>query len=213
MEPIPRTRVVLGFTRRSYPTLLAHAQSVHDGISAAPMLFPSPSPLMVVFAQQIQDLRAAQQATIGKATGTATVRNAKAAIVVTSLENLETYVQSLCDATPGQASVIIEQAAMKIAAQPAHHKAELAAVNGPTSGSALLVANRTIVTAGLTKRNYINWQYSLDGKSWISAPSTLLAKTEIDGLAPLTTVSFRVSATPTKGASTPWSQAVTLLIK
>jgi hypothetical protein len=32
-------------------------------------------------------------------------------------------------------------------------------------------------------------------------------------LPPLTTVSFRVSATPARGAATAWSQAVTLLVK
>jgi hypothetical protein len=213
MESIVRTRVVLGFTRSHYPLLLTRAQGVHDGIVAAPTLFAQPSPVMTLFETQIQDLRAAQQATLSKATGTTSVRNAKAAVVVASLENLEMYVQNLCDVAPDQAGVLVEAAGMKVARKPVRHKPELAALNGPTSGSAVLVANRGVLTAGLTHRTFLSWEYSLDGKTWISAPSTLLASTEIGGLPPLTTVSFRVSATPTKGAATPWSQAVTLLVK
>ena len=213
MDIIPRTRVALGIKRRNYPHLITLCSSVHDAIGAATTLFTSPTPTMAVFAVQIQDLRVAQQATTSRARGTAAVRNAKAVIVVGSLESLQTYVQTLCDASPEQAHVLIEAAAMKPTAASAHHKPVLGAANGPTSGSALLSANRALLTGSTTKRTTLNWQYSLDsGKTWLSAPSTPLAKTEVVGLPPLTTVLFRVSATVSKVAGE-WSQAVSLLVK
>jgi hypothetical protein len=213
MSSLPRTRIVLGFNRSSYPLLLAQAQAVHDGIAGDVATFPSPQPTMALFATQIQDLRTKQQATVGRPPGAATARNASALVVISSLEGLETYVQLLCDKAPEQAGVIAAAARMKIAADPVVHKPELAAKNGPVSGSALLAAHRALLMGGAGKRGFFNWQYSLDGKTWVSVPPTMLAKTQIDGLPPLTTVAFRVSTTPSRGASTPWSQAVTLLIR
>jgi hypothetical protein len=208
-----RTRVALGINRRNIPHLLSFGGSVHDAMVAAPALFPTPTPTLAVFAAQLQDLRNAQQATTTRARGTGAVRNAKAAVVVGSLECLQTYVQTLCDASPEQAHVIIEAAAMKPVLPTAHNKPELAAAEGPTSGSALLTANRSMLTGKTTKRSILNWQYSLDGgKTWASAPSTPLATTEVVGLPALTTVQFRVSATVAKVAGA-WSQAVSLLVK
>jgi hypothetical protein len=122
-------------------------------------------------------------------------------------------VQTLCDAAPEQAHVLVEAAAMKMATPPTHQKPLLAAANGTASGSAVLSAHRALLVGGSKKQSLLNWQYSLDGgKTWVSAPSSTYAKTEIDALPPLTTVSFRVSATVAKVPGA-WSQAVTLLIK
>jgi len=58
-----------------------------------------------------------------------------------------------------------------------------------------------------------NWQSSAEGgKTWISAPSTPLATTTLEGLTPLTTYAFRVSVTVSKTAGE-WSQAVSILVK
>jgi hypothetical protein len=189
------------------------AQAIHDGMSAAVAQFPSPTPTMATLASQIQDLATAEQATKTKARGTAAVRNAKAAVVVTSLESLQTYVQSLCDASPEQAETLITAAAMQVAARASRHKPILAAKVGPVSGGAQLFANRTVLVGRTFKRVILNWQYSVDGgKTWVSAPSTPLASTEITGLPAMTTVSFRVSATVGKAVGD-WSQAVALLVR
>jgi hypothetical protein len=47
-------------------------------------------------------------------------------------------------------------------------------------------------TACAVERASHDWQYSSDGgKTWISAPSSLQAKTTLSGLTPLTTVMVR----------------------
>jgi hypothetical protein len=213
MEPIQRTRAVLKLQKRNAPHLVALAQAIHDGMIAAAAQFPSPTPTMATFESQIQDLATAEQATKTKARGTAAVRNAKAAILVTSLESLQTYVQGLCDASPEQAATLISAAAMQVAAKRSGHKPILAAKAGPVSGGAQLFANRTVLVGQTFKRVLLNWQYSVDGgKTWVSAPSTPLASTEITGLPVMTTVSFRVSATVGKVVGD-WSQAVAVLVR
>jgi hypothetical protein len=213
METISRTRAVLKLKRRNTPHLVALAQAIHDGMSAAATQFPLPIPTMATFASQIQDLATAEQATKTRARGTAAVRNAKAAVVITSMESLQTYVQGLCDASPEQAQTLITAAAMQVAATRSGHKPVLAAKVGPVSGGALLYANRSVLVGKTFKRVLLNWQYSVDGgKTWVSAPSTPLASTEIMGLPAMTTVSFRVSATVAKAVGE-WSQAVALLVR
>jgi hypothetical protein len=91
----------------------------------------------------------------------------------------------------------------------------LTATLAASQGTVLLEANRKLLvgTADASKKAYFNWQWSGDGgKTWTSAPSTPYASTEIPGLTPLSTYSFRVSVTIAKGPPGPWSDAVSLLI-
>jgi hypothetical protein len=55
------------------------------------------------------------------------------------------------------------------------------------------------------------WQYSTDQKTWLNAPSTLQAKTEIDGLTAGTAYFFRFRGI-TKTGPGDYSQVVTLLV-
>jgi hypothetical protein len=58
-----------------------------------------------------------------------------------------------------------------------------------------------------------DWQYSTDGgKTWISLPSSLQAKTTITGLTPLTAVMVRHRAV-TKTGPQDWSAAVTAVVQ
>jgi hypothetical protein len=63
---IPRTRVALGVSRRSYPPLITHANAVQTAIAANPALFPSPNQTPPVLLVQIQTLEAAQQRTTAR---------------------------------------------------------------------------------------------------------------------------------------------------
>ena len=81
-----------------------------------------------------------------------------------------------------------------------------AAKPGAVSGSAKVVA----VSAG--RRASYEWQHSLDGgKTWVTAPVTLQAKTTIAGFAPGATVLFKSRAV-TKTGEGDWSQPVSLVI-
>ena len=92
-------------------------------------------------------------------------------------------------------------------------KAVLAATQAQPAGLVHLVANVAVLTADLEGKVFFNWQYSSDGgKTWIAAPSTPHGKTSLAGLTPLVTYSFRACVTA-RNVTTPWSQAVTLLVR
>lgn len=214
MTQTHRIRVALKAARTNVPALLALAKTIYNAMLAAANLFTQPNPALTVLAQQIQDLEVAHQATLTRAKGTVAVRNAKRDVLITSLESERMYVQSLCDANPEQAETYITAAGMAAAKTPQHNKPVLAATQGTVPGSAKLVANATeLVGRGVRKRATFNWQMSTDGgKTWTSLPSTPLASTNVENLTPLTTYSFRVSATVSKTQGE-WSQAVTLLVR
>jgi hypothetical protein len=134
---IPRTRVALGVGRRSYPPLITRANAVQAAIAANPALFPAPNPTPAVLLVQIQTLEAAQQRTTAKVPGASADRNAAADIVLTSLGELRTYVQGLCNASPEKAAQIVAAASMKAIVSTPAHKPVIAAMLGVASGSVL----------------------------------------------------------------------------
>lgn len=214
MSSTHRIRVALRASRTNIALLLALAKTIYNAMVAHANLFPQAIPALTVLGQLIQDLETAQQATYTHAVGTVAVRNAKRDALITALESERMYVQSLCDASPEQAETYIKAAGMDVAKSPMHSKPVLSAEQGPFPGSAKLVANATLLVGrGVRKRVTFNWQYSADGgKTWTSATSTPLASTLIEGLTPMTTYWFRVSATVSKTPGE-WSQAVTLLVR
>ena len=213
MLSLHRTRVSLNVNKYNAPAVLALAKAIYNALIADPTQFPSPVPALPVVLGQITAVETAQQAVATRARGTAAVRDAKLAVLVTSLEGLQTYVQGLCDASPEQALSIVTAAAMIAKKPPIRSKAELAAKLGAAMGIVRLDANRKLLTGKTSKRFLFNWEYSLDGgKTWVAAPATPLANTEIGGLPPLTVVFFRVSATVGTVVG-PWSQSVALLVR
>jgi hypothetical protein len=207
-----RTIVVLNLSRTVIPKLLARANTIVNAIAAASSELPSPTPSVATLQAQIAALETEQKDVQARVPGASASRDAKAAVLVSSLEQARTYVQTLCDAAPEQASTLIAAAAMQAKASPLRNKPVLAALPGVASGSAVLVANRSALVARVTKSVTFLWQSSVDGgKTWSSAAATPLARATVTGFTPATTVSFRVSVvvSTTEG---PWSQPVSLLI-
>ena len=62
------------------------------------------------------------------------------------------------------------------------------------------------------RKTFFNWQSTVDGKTFVSLPSTPLSKTTLADLTPLTTYGFRVSVTGSNGVMGPWSQVVAFLV-
>jgi hypothetical protein len=75
------------------------------------------------------------------------------------------------------------------------------------------ISGEATVTAVVAARGAsYEWQYSTDGgKTWITAPGTLQARTTISGLVPGSTAQFRYRAV-TKAGEGDWSQPVSLLV-
>ena len=129
---------------------------------------------------------------------------------------IRSYVQSIADTMSAEnAAQVIQAAGLVVAGTTGKHfKAILAATLTPVQGLVHLEANASVLLAAVgksRKKTHFLWQYSVDGKSWTSVPTTNYARTDITGLTPLTTYSFRVSVTV--GAVVgEWSQAVSILV-
>jgi len=214
MFAIQRLRVALGVETQKVPVLLPQATHIYNGFQANQTLFPTPPVPLATVLVQIQDLATAEQATKTGTKGTVPIRNAKRAVVVTTLESMRMYVQSLCDANPEQAAMIAAAAGMVIAKVPAFAKPVLQAKQGIQSGTVLLGANATLLVGrGVRKKVTFNWEVSADGgKTWTIVPSTPLASTTVTGLTPLVTYAFRVCVTVSRTTGE-WSQPVLLLVR
>ncbi len=76
-----------------------------------------------------------------------------------------------------------------------------------------LDANVAALTAGLKGKFSFNWESTLDGKSFVTLPSTPNHVTTVSNLTPLTQYGFRVSVTDAAGVVGQWSQIVYFLVR
>jgi hypothetical protein len=187
--------------------VLLYANSIVQKMTNNPA-FPTPTPTVAALSAAVSDLHAAETAALSRAVGSATVRNDKRTVLVSLLQQLRGYVQSVADATPENGAAIIESAGLAVRKIATRTKRTFAARSGALTGSAIVTA----ATAG--PRSSYEWQYSTDGgKTWVFAPATTQGKTTIAGLPSGTTVQFRYLAVTPKGGQGDWSPAVSLLVK
>jgi len=185
---------------------IAYATGVVHAMTNNPA-FPSPVPALSVLSAAVSVLQAAETLALTKAKGTVAARNDKRAVVVSMLQQLRGYVQAVADATPENGATIIQSAGIAVRKVPLRATRVFAAKPGPVSGSAKLTA-----TIAARRASY-NWEYSTDGgKTWVSAPSSLQAKTTVTGLPVGTSVLFRYKSV-TKTGEGDWSQGLALLVK
>jgi hypothetical protein len=185
--------------------LIAFARTIVTKLTGNPY-FPSPTPSLAQLTASIDGLVTAETAALGRAKGAVAARNQQKAVLVTELKQLKAYIQSVADAAPAENAVaIIESSGVTVRKTATRTARTFAATAGPVSGTAALR------TAAAGRASY-DWEYSTDGgKTWISAPSTLKAKTTITGLTPTANVQFRFRAL-TKTGEGDWSQPVALVI-
>jgi hypothetical protein len=167
--------------------------------------FSSPSPALATVTADISAYEVAESAVLMRTKGAAEVRNEKLLIVHTDLTHLLSYVQQTADANPAKATSIIESAGMSVRKTASRPKGELKVETGAVSGSVKLFAK------SVGSRAAYEWQYSTDQKSWVNAPTTLQARTDIVGLTPATTVYFRFRGV-TKTGEGSYSQVVSLVV-
>jgi len=110
------------------------------------------------------------------------------------------------DASTENGAAIIESAGLAVRKSVTRRARTFAAKAGAVSGSVKIVAPTA------SHRASYEWQYSVDnGKTWITAPVTLQAKTTVAGLAPGSTALFKSRAVTKRGEGD-WSQPVSLVI-
>jgi len=188
------------------PALITYAQAIVKAMTGN-AAFPSPTPTLAVLAQAITDLQTAETAALARTKGAVAVRNEKRAALVTFLQELCGGVQTTANADPETSASVIQSAGLAIRKTPVRPARVFAAKAGAVSGSVALV------TDAAARRASYEWQYSTDGgKTWVSAPSTLQAKTTVAGLTPGATIVFRYRAV-TKTGEGDWSQNAAIIVK
>jgi len=187
-------------------TLINFTQQVVKSMTGNPS-FPTPSPTLAAITTAAAELQAAENATLARTKGAATLRNEKRSTLVVLLQELAGYVQTVANANVEASASIIESAGMAVRKAAAPGPRVFAARPGPVSGTAKLLAR----SAG--PRASYEWQTSTDGgKTWTLAPVTLQAKTTVTGLAVGATVLFRCRPV-TKAGEGDWSEAASLVVK
>jgi cell pole-organizing protein PopZ len=188
------------------PALITYAQSVVTAMTGNPS-YPSPAPTLAAVTAGITALQSAEALALARTKGAVEARNNKRADLVTLLQQLRGYIQTVADADVETAATVIRSAGIAVRKAPARKARVFDAVQGAASGSAKLLA------ASAGRRASYEWQYSTDGgKTWLIAPATLQAKTTVTGLTPGATVEFRYRAV-TKTGEGNWSQTVQLIVK
>lgn len=200
---IKHTSAVLKLPRR-VKNIGSFAQAILTAMTGNAS-FPNPSPPLATVEADLAGFNAAEAAALTRTKGAAQERNVKLVTLRADLDHLTAYVQQVADATPSSAASIIESAGMAVRKVTAHTKGDVSVAQGSVSGSAKLVVK------SVAGRAAYEWQYSTDQKTWLYAPSTLQAKTEVDGLSPGTAYFFR-SRGITKTGPGDYTQVVSLLV-
>jgi hypothetical protein len=169
--------------------------------------FPAPAPTLAAISTATDELEAAEKAALARTKGAVATRNEKRAVLIGLLKQLRAYVQGIADADVTNGPAIIESAGMAVRRTAIRKPRIFAATPGPLSG----VAKLRVASAG-TRSSY-EWAYSADGgKTWVEAPATMQAKTQIAGLVVGSTVQFRYRTVTARAGQGDWSQPVQLVI-
>ena len=204
-KSIRRSTVTLQLPK-SVPALILYAQGIVTRMTGNTS-FPNPTPSLTTVTAAIDALQTAEAAALSRIKGAAAARNEKRATLVAVLQQLRANIQSHADTDPANAASIIQSAGVAVRKSPTRHARAFAAKPGKVSGTA------TIIAATAARRASYEWQYSTDsGKSWVTAPPTLQAKTAISGLRPGVTVQFKYRPVTRTGGGD-WSEPVSLLVR
>jgi len=189
----------------STPALIALARTVVQRMTGNPAI-PNPTPSLAEVNQAITDLEAAETAAQARTKGAVATRNEKHVQLANLLHAIKTSVQRAADADREAAPGLIESCAMSVKRTNGRQKQAFAAKPGAVSGAVKVTAP----SAG--RRAAYEWGMSPDGgKTWQLLPSTLQARTSVTGIAPGSTVSFRVRPV-TKAGEGDWSQPIAVFV-
>jgi hypothetical protein len=199
-----RSTATLSLPRR-VPALIVYTQGIVTRMTGNPS-FPNPVPTVAAISTVLGELQSAETAALARTKGAVATRNEKRAALVSLLQQLRAHVQAMADADPANGPSLIQSAGMAVRKTATHHARVFAARQGAVSGEAKVVAATT------ARRAAYEWQYSTDGgKTWITTPTTLQAKTTVAGLLPGSTVQFKYRAVNKTGEGD-WSQPVSLMV-
>jgi hypothetical protein len=188
------------------PALITVARAIVQSLTGN-AAFPTTDPPLTTVTAAINDLETAETATQSKVRGAAATRNLKRTTLLTLLHQIKADVQQVADASPEQATTLIQGAGLSVKKTAVRAPRVFDAKPGAVSGEVELVA------ASAARRASYEWETSTDGgKTWQMSPSTLQAKTTVSGLVPGSNMMFRYRPV-TKTGEADWSQPVSLIVK
>jgi hypothetical protein len=211
---IPYIRVSSGLDRDKIPELITGSTFIHDRILEHASIFVAPSPPLVVLADQIGDLRVAQQAMRNQKDAGA-ARLVKRNILWSSIQSEVAMVQTLVDQSPDQGAMYAAAAGMRLAGSTAYDKPPIKAGLTRVPGAVFVAANVGLILGAslkVSRRRSFFWRYTVDsGQSYVDAGSTVVAHTLIEGVPLNLPVGFEVAAKDSVGLGA-WSQPYILFV-
>jgi hypothetical protein len=160
----------------------------------------------VTISAAIAELQTAETAALARTKGAVITRDEKRTALVQLLQQLKGPIQAAADANLENGASIIASAGVAVKKTVVRSPRVFGAKPGAVTGTAKLV------TASAGHRASYEWEYSTDGgKTWVTTPVTLQAKTTVLGLTAGTTVQFR-NRPVTKAGEGNWTQPVTLVV-
>ncbi len=199
-----RRLIVRGPKSRRIADKIAHAKLVAQSLEDNPY-FPDPIPAHADLVVHLAAAEAAQVAALTRTTGTAAALTAALSAVDGDLKSLYVLVEIVANQHPTDGAAIIESAGMSRKNARGPSPAELTVKQSRISGAVILVAR------AIARKASYEWQYSTDGKSWVSADTTFECKTEVFGLTRGTRHYFRFRARTPLGLGS-WSQVVSFIV-
>ncbi len=207
----PKRRPLVVFLIRKYRKVgdfIQKVKTISLDILNGIAFFATPVPAVATVNTDVAKLQSAEATAGTHVTGSAAARDIEYNVVLKDVHDWQGYVQGLADAAVDEvtAIAIIEASGFSLKLHGVHIKPPLAVKNGPASGSAVLTAKAAAIRASY------DWQKSLDGIAWVDLPSTLQAKTVVDGLTPEVRVYFRFRAITVSGTGN-WSALVSTIVQ
>jgi hypothetical protein len=205
IKPVKRSIVSLKLEKPT-ASLITQATGIVSSMTNNPN-FATPNPPLATVSAAIAALQTAETAVKARTHGAVATRNEKHKTLGTLLEQTRGYIQSVADTNSDTAEAVIKSAGVGVRAPVLRQKQVFSVKEGPVSGSVKLTAARAGARASY------EWQNSLDGgKTWVTMPSTIQAKTSASGLAVGSSVLFRSRAV-TKAGEGDWTQGMAITIK
>jgi hypothetical protein len=213
---LKRARGKLDVGRDDPPGVLSRAKLMDQGLANYANVFTSPNPPLPAFSNQIVATDKAHVAVGQGGKGLAEARDVQIDLLWDMMSSQLVYIQSVANAAsnPAEAVQILKQGGVEVVLPGGRNKAVVAATQGQPGAPVVLDANaKVLLGENLYRKHFFNWEYTTDGKTFTALPPTPEATTMVSGLTALTTVGFRVSATTSKGVTTPWSPIVNFLVR
>ena len=191
----------------SVPRFIIFIRGILQNLLGNQVMFANPTPAIATVTTNVNTLETAQTVATTRVIGSKANRDVKLGIAKKNLTGIKSYVQGLADAAPDEvtAIAIIKASGFDLKNNGKIVKPDISAKNGDVSGSAKIICK----SAGA--RSAYHFRHSIDEVNWVNDPTSLQAKTVINGLTPGVKTFFQYQPI-TKDGEGDWSQSVWIYV-